>query len=87
MNEDLKINLDKIFETTIKFMEIAEKMVDLEGENKKKFVISKMRQKLDDLYDSYETEIETIIESVIFISKIGRKINVNTITCKSCFKF
>ncbi len=87
MSEDLKINLEKIFKTTIKFMEIAEKMVGLEGENRKKFVLSKMREKLGDLYDSYETEIETIIESVIFISKIGRKINVNTITCKSCFKF
>jgi len=51
--------------------------------------MNRMKQKLGELFSSYETEINTILESVIFLSKIGRKIKVNEISknCAGCFRF
>ena len=50
----------------------------------------KMKEKLGMLLQSYYFEIETIIETTIFLSRLGRKIHINDISknCNtSCFKF
>ena len=86
-----ELNLRNILESVILFMEIAEEIEEgkLIGEEKHEYVINKMKHKLGELYESYKSEIETMIESVVFLSKIGRKINVNNISknCASCFSF
>ena len=85
------INIKNVLESVIFFMEIAEEMEEgkLSGEDKKEYVMNKMKQKLGELFSSYESEINTILESVIFLSKIGRKIKVNEISknCAGCFRF
>jgi hypothetical protein len=85
------INIKNVLESVIFFMEIAEEMEEgkLSGEDKKEYVMNRMKQKLGELFSSYETEINTILESVIFLSKIGRKIKVNEISknCAGCFRF
>ena len=85
------LNLQNIFESVILFMEIAEELEEgkLSGDEKREYVINKMKHKLSELYDSYKSEIQTIIESVIFLSKMRRKINVNSISknCAGCFNF
>jgi hypothetical protein len=85
------INIKNVLESVIFFMEIAEEMEEgkLSGEDKKEYVMNRMKQKLGELFSSYETEINTILESVIFLSKIGRKIKVNDISknCAGCFRF
>ena len=85
------INLKNILETTISLMELAENFQEVEGKERKDYVIHKMKRKLGDLYPSYEHEIDTIIEAVIFITKLGRVIMLNhqniKKSCGSCFKF
>jgi hypothetical protein len=85
------INIKNVLESVIFFMEIAEEMEEgkLSGEDKKEYVMNRMKQKLGELFSSYETEINTILESVIFLSKIRRKIKVNEISknCAGCFRF
>ena len=85
------INIKNVLESVIFFMEIAEEMEEgkLSGDDKKEYVMNRMKQKLGELFSSYETEINTILESVIFLSKIGRKIKVNDISknCAGCFRF
>ena len=85
------INIKNVLESVIFFMEIAEEMEEgkLSGEEKHEYVINKMKHKLGELYTSYKSEINTILESVIFLSKIGRKIKVNEISknCAGCFRF
>ena len=85
------INIKNVLESVIFFMEIAEEMEEgkLSGEDKKEYVMNRMKQKLGELFSSYESEINTILESVIFLSKIGRKIKVNEISknCAGCFRF
>jgi len=91
--DDGRFNLKNVLEMSINFMEIAENMQEVEGNQRKEYVLYKMKKHLGMLYDSYENEIETIIESVIFITKLGRVIMINqcdiTKNCigSSCFKF
>lgn len=87
------INLRNILENVICFMEVAEELNEgrLSGKEKKEYVLRKMVGKLDMLlYNSYKFEIETILETTIFLSRLGRKIHINDISkhCNmSCFKF
>ncbi len=91
--DDGKFNLKNVLEMTINFMEIAENMQEIEGKQRKKYVLYKMKKHLGMLFDSYKYEINTIIESVIFMTKLGRIILINdqniTKSCvgSSCFKF
>ena len=91
LNDDGLFNLKNVLEMTINFMEIAENMQEVEGEQRKEYVIYKMKKKLGMLYDSYSHEINTIIESVIFMTKLGRVILINDQNikkaCSGCFKF
>ncbi len=86
-------NLKNVLESTINLMEIAEDMEEVDGSQRKEYVIHKMKKKLGMLYDSYKNEIDTIIESVIFITKLGRVIMINDQNIRkscigsSCFKF
>ena len=86
------INLKNVLESVVCFMEIAEEMEEgkLSGDQKKEYVMFKMKDKLGMLLPSYEYEIQTIIETTIFLSRLGRKIHINDISknCNtSCFKF
>jgi len=90
-----KINLRNILESVLCFMEVAEELNlgRLSGEEKKEYVLRKMSEKsekLGMLFNSYKFEIETILETTIFLSRLGRKIHINDISknCNlSCFKF
>lgn len=86
------VNLRNVLESVVCFMEIAEEMEEgkLSGESKKEYVMFKMKEQLGMLLSSYEYEIQTIIETTIFLSRLGRKIHINDISknCNtSCFKF
>jgi len=93
MSKDSLFNLKNVLQSTINLMEIAEDMEEVDGKQRKEYVIFKMKKKLGMLYDSYEHEINTIIESVIFITKLGRVIMINDQNIRkscigsSCFKF
>jgi prophage DNA circulation protein len=91
LRSDDRFNLKNVLEMTINFMEIAENMQEVDGEQRKEYVIYKMKKKLGMLYDSYSHEINTIIESVIFMTKLGRVILINDQNikkaCSGCFKF
>tara|TARA_R110000803_G_scaffold3847_2_gene13129 strand:- start:476 stop:742 length:267 start_codon:yes stop_codon:yes gene_type:complete len=74
MNEQM--NLENILRDVIGYMEFVEKNKPL-GSNKKKLVISLIKTNLGSVYKNYEEEIETMIELVIFISKLDKKLNIN----------
>ena len=86
-----ELNLRNVLESTINLMEIAEEMQEVDGKKRKEYVLFKMKKKLGKLYDSYELEIDTIIESIIFMTKLGRVIMINDQNikkaCSGCFKF
>ena len=87
-----RINLKNILENVVCFMEVAEELNEgrLSGEEKKEYVLRKTSETLGMLYNSYKFEIETILETTIFLSRLGRKIHINDISknCNpSCFKF
>ena len=91
--DDGRFNLDNVLRMTINLMEIAEHMEEVEGSQRKDYVLYKMEKNLGMLYDSYKHEINTIIESVIFMTKLGRVILINdqnirkNCVSSSCFKF
>ena len=93
LGDDGRFNLKNVLEMTIDLMEIAEEMQEIDGEQRKEYVIYKMKKKLGELYNSYDHEINTIIESVIFMTKLGRIVlindqNIRKVCCgSSCFKF
>jgi len=91
LSGDGRFNLKNVLDMTINLMEIAENFQEVEGNERKDYVIHKMKQKLGMLYPSYEHEIDTIIESVIFITKLGRVIMINDQNirkaCSGCLKF
>jgi hypothetical protein len=91
LSDDGRFNLKNVLEMTINLMEIAENFQEVEGKERKDYVIHKMKQKLGMLYASYEHEIDTIIESVIFMTRLGRVILINDQNikkaCSGCFKF
>ena len=91
LRSDDRFNLKNVLEMTINLMEIAEEMEEVDGEQRKEYVIYKMKEKLGMLYDSYSHEINTIIESVIFMTKLGRVIMINDQnikkSCNGCFNF
>jgi hypothetical protein len=84
-------NLKNVLESVINFMEIAEEMEEgkLSGQEKKEYVMTRIKNKLGELSQNYQYEIETIIETTIFLSRLRRKININEISknCAGCFKF
>ena len=81
-------NLTNILSKVLFLMEIAEEMTELSGENKRDYVLMRMKETLKELFPSYEFEINTIIESVIFISKAGPLlINKQNKIKSSCFGF
>ncbi len=91
LSDDGRFNLKNVLEATINLMEIAENMQEVEGKQRKEYVLFKMKKNLGMLYDSYEYEINTIIESVIFMTKLGRVIMINDQnikkSCNGCFNF
>ena len=79
--------LDTIFESVLEFMEQVEGQ-NLLRDNKKIFVLDKMKEKFEDLFEVHEDAIDTAIETIIFLSKLRRKIKINQISkhCFSCIK-
>jgi|SouAtlMetagenome_1021521.scaffolds.fasta_scaffold09097_4 hypothetical protein len=81
-------NLTNILSKVLFLMQIAEEMTELSGEQKRSYVLARMKKTLKELFPSYEFEINTIIESVIFISKAGDLlINKQNKIKSSCFGF
>ena len=79
-------NLTNILSKVLFLMEIAEEMTELSGERKKDYVLMRMKESLKELFPSFEFEINTIIESVIFISK-ACPLLINKRNKSSCFGF
>jgi len=81
--------LDTIFQSVLDFMEIAEGISTYTGQQKKEFVLNKLKEKFDDLFDTNDEVISTAIETVIFLSKVKKRIKINEISknCGSCFGF
>jgi hypothetical protein len=81
--------LDTIFQSVLDFMEIAEGISTYTGQQKKEFVLNKLKEKFDDLFDTNDEVISTAIETVIFLSKVKKRIKINEISknCASCFGF
>ena len=80
--------LDTIFESVLEFMEQVEAQ-NLLRDNKRDFVLDKMKEKFEDLFEVNEDTINTAIETIIFLSKLRRKIKINEISkhCGDCFGF
>ena len=87
MKTIMETKITNILEKVIFFMEIVEEMTDLNGKQKKEYVFMKMKGILKKDFVSYQYEIETLIESVIFISKLG-DLYINKKKIKgNCFGF
>ena len=82
-------NLKNVLEDVICLMEFVEDMDTKEdkisGVEKKYYVIKEMKKRLGILFPNYIDEIETILETTIYLSKLGRTIMVNN-EIKKCFK-
>jgi hypothetical protein len=80
--------LDTIFESVLEFMEDVEKQ-NLLRDDKRNIVLDMMREKFEDVYEVNEDTINTAIETIIFLSKLRRKIKINEISkhCSDCFGF
>lgn len=80
-------NLKNVLNEVIILMELVEDMDTkddkISGYDKRDYVMTKMQEKLGMLFPSYRHEIETIIETTIFFTKLGRTIMVNN-TIKKC---
>lgn len=91
LSDDGRFNLKNVLESVVNLMEIAENFQEVEGSERKDYVIHKMKENLGSLYPSYEHEIDTIIESVIFMTKLNRVIMLNhqniKKSCTGCFNF
>ena len=81
------INLENVLEQVVEAMEDAEEydFAELTGRQKKDHAKDIMKEKLGDLYPSYELEIDMLIETIVFISKVGSKLKINK-RVNSCFK-
>lgn len=81
------INLENVLEQVVEAMEDAEEydFAELTGKRKKEHAIEIMKEKLGDLYPSYEIEIDMLIETIVFISKVSNKLKINK-RVSSCFK-
>ncbi len=87
MKTIMETKITNILEKVIFFMEIVEEMTDLNGKQKKEYVFMKMKGVMGKDFISYKYEIETLIESVIFISKLG-DLYINKKKIKgNCFGF
>ena len=84
-----EVLLNTIFQSVLDFMEIAEGISTYTGQQKKEFVLNKLKEKFDDLFDTNDEVISTAIETVIFLSKVKKRIKINEISknCGSCFGF
>ena len=72
------MNLKTILENIVDYMEFVEKKGNnVLGSEKKRLVISMIKTELGSLYKNYKEEIELMIELIIFISKLDKKLNIN----------
>lgn len=72
------MNLQNILENVVDYMEFVEKKGNnVLGSEKKRLVISMIKTELGSLYKNYKEEIDLMIELVIFISKLDKKLNIN----------
>jgi hypothetical protein len=78
------LNLRNILENVVDYMEFVEKKgVNTSGEEKKRLVISMIKTELGSLYKDYKGEIDLMIELIIFITKLDKKLNINKKVKKS----
>ena len=72
------LNLQNILKNVVDYMEFVEKKGDIIlGSEQKRLVISMIKTELGSLYKNYKEEIELMIELIIFISKLDKKLNIN----------
>ena len=72
------LNLQNILKNVVDYMEFVEKKGDIIlGSEKKRLVVSMIKTELGSLYKNYKEEIELMIELIIFISKLDKKLNIN----------
>jgi hypothetical protein len=78
------LNLRNILVNVVDYMEFVEKKgVNTSGEEKKRLVISMIKTELGSLYKDYKEEIDLMIELIIFITKLDKKLNINKKVKKS----
>ncbi len=84
-NDDLKIiNEDNIIDVILDLMEKVEDFVDMNGQQKKNYVLKSVRTLIGvEPYKRYEYFISSFIDFAVSVSK-GKKINLNNIKKKYC---
>jgi hypothetical protein len=77
-------DIRNILGNVVDYMEFVEKKgVNTSGEEKKRLVISMIKTELGSLYKDYKEEIDLMIELIIFITKLDKKLNINKKVKKS----
>ena len=84
-DKDIKIiNEENIIDVIINLMEKVEDFVDMNGQQKKQYVLKSVRTLIGvEPYKRYEYFISSFIDFVVSVSK-GKKINLNNIKKKYC---
>lgn len=83
--DDLEIiNEDNIIDIILKLMEKVEDFIDMNGKQKKEYVLKSVRTLIGvEPYKRYEYFISSFIDFAVSVSK-GKKINLNNIKKKYC---
>ena len=82
---NLFISEDFIIEKSLQLMELAEQFIDKSGIEKKEFVMTRLKQYIDnEAYTKYYYFINSFIDFTIKISKNKINLNLNNIKKKYC---
>ena len=82
---NLFISEDFIIEKSLQLMELAEQFIDKSGIEKKEFVMTRLKQYIDnEAYNKYYYFINSFIDFTIKISKNKINLNLNNIKKKYC---
>lgn len=75
-----------LFSTIVKLMNDVDQFIDMEGKDKKKYVLSEVKKILtDEAYERYSLFIEITIDGIIDISRNNIKLYLNKRKlCLSC---
>ena len=85
IDDDIQIiNEENIIDVILNLMEKVEDFVDMNGQQKKQYVLKSVRTLIGvEPYKRYEYFISSFIDFVVSVSK-GKKINLNNIKKKYC---
>lgn len=80
----IEINEHNIIDIILKLMENVENFIDMNGQQKKHYVLNSVKSLLgDENYDRYKYFISSFIDFAVSVSR-GKKINLNNIKKKYC---